>query len=79
MLPNPVILTSRPGLGVGANGFSFIISWATNVPVVVEATTDLAQPVWTPVSTNTLVSGTAAFSDPQWQSYPARFYRLRTP
>jgi hypothetical protein len=48
-------------------------------PVIVEATTDLAPPVWTPVSTNTLAGGTAYFSDPQWQSYPSRLYRLRTP
>jgi hypothetical protein len=43
---------------------------------VVEAATNLANPVWIPVSTNnTLTSGTNYFSDPQWTNYPMRFYR----
>ena len=77
-LPNPVILTSRPDFGRQANGFSFIISWATNIPVVVEATTDLAQSVWSPVGTNTLNEGTAYFSDLQWTNHLARLYRVRS-
>jgi hypothetical protein len=74
-LPNPVILNSEPSFGVGANGFGFTISWATNASVVVEAATNLANPVWLPVSANTLTSGTNYFSDPQWTNYPMRFYR----
>ena len=61
------------------NGFGFIISWATNVSVVVEACTNLANPIWSPVGTNTLTGGSSYFSDPQWTNYPARFYRLRSP
>ncbi len=56
-------------------GFGFTISWATNVSVVVEAATNLANPVWIPVSTSPLTSGTNYFSDPQWTNYPERFYR----
>src|SRR5208282_668615 len=41
-LPNPVILNGEPSFGVGASGFGFTISWATNVSVVVEAATNLA-------------------------------------
>jgi hypothetical protein len=78
-LPNPLILPSGPGFGVQSNAFGFIISWATNLPVVVEASTSLANPTWSPVSTNTLTSGSAYFSDPQWTNYPVRFYRLRSP
>ena len=55
------------------------ISWATNASVVVEACTNLANPVWCAVGTNTLTSGSSCFSDPQWTNYPARFYRLRSP
>ena len=47
--------------------------------IVVEATADLANPVWTPVGTNTLTGGSSYFSDPQWTNYLARFYRLRSP
>ncbi len=78
-LPNPLILNNGPGFGVQTNGFGFTISWATNMSVVVEASTNLANPVWTPVGTNTLTGGSSYFSDPQWTNHPARFYRLRSP
>jgi hypothetical protein len=78
-LPNPLILNQGPGFGVQSNHLGFTVSWATNVSVVVEACTNLSNPVWMPVSTNTLVSGTSYFSDPQRANLPARFYRLRSP
>jgi hypothetical protein len=79
MLPYPLILNNGPGFGAQTNGFGFTISWATNLPVVVEATTNLADPVWTPVATNTLAGGWSYFSDPDWRNYPARFYRIASP
>jgi hypothetical protein len=78
-LPYPLILNNSPSFGVQSNGFGFIISWATNIPVVVEACTNLAGPLWSPVGTNTLTDGSSYFSDPEWTNYPARFYRLRSP
>jgi hypothetical protein len=78
-LPYPLILNNGPGFGVQANGFSFTISWATNIPVVVEASTNLANPVWTPVATNTLSGGLSYFTDAQWRKYPRRFYRITSP
>ena len=76
-LPNPLILNREPNFGVQPSGFGFTISWATNVSVVVEAAANLANPVWIPVSTNTLTGGTNYFSDPQWTNYPRRFYHVR--
>jgi len=76
-LPNPVILNGEPSFGVGANGFGFTISWATNASVVVEAATNLANPVWLPVSASPLTGGTNAFTDPAWTNYPQRFYRVQ--
>ena len=62
------------------NQFGFNITGPTNATIVVEACTDPANPIWLPVSTNTLSeSGTSFFSDPQWTNYPARFYRFRSP
>jgi hypothetical protein len=78
-LPQPLILNQGPGFGVRSNQFSFTISWATNVPAVVEATTNLSNPIWIPVATNTLIGGTSYFSDPLWTNFPQRFYRLTTP
>ncbi len=80
-LPYPLILTQSNGsnLGVQSNGFGFVISWATNLSVAVEAATSLTAPVWTPVAVSPLVGGWAWFSDPQWTNYPTRFYRVRAP
>jgi hypothetical protein len=64
---------------VQTNQFGFIISWATNLSVVVEACTNLSNPTWSPVSTNILTNGSSYFGDPQWTNYPMRLYRLRSP
>jgi hypothetical protein len=78
LLPNPLILGAGPSFGVQNKNFGFILSWATNISVLVEATTNLAIPVWSPLATNTLTGGSSYFSDPQWTNYPGRFYRLRS-
>jgi len=77
VLPNPLILASS--VGVQTNAFGFIISWATNISVVVEASANLANPAWSPLATNPLTDGWSYFSDPDWTNRPARFYRLRSP
>ena len=75
-LPNPVILNSCPSFGIQTNGFGFLISWATNSSVVVEASTNLINHAWIPVGTNILSSGTSYFTDYESTNYPTRFYRL---
>jgi len=75
----PVMQTSDGGLGVQANQFGFNIQWASGQTVVVEACTNLSNPVWQPVQTNMLTTGSAYFGDAQWTNYPGRFYRLRSP
>jgi hypothetical protein len=77
-LPNPLILTTGRGFGVQSNAFGFIISWATNIPVVVEACTNPANHSWSPLKTNALAGGSSYFSDPRWANYTARFYRVRS-
>ena len=60
--------------------FGFSITGPTNATIVVEACANLANPVWLPVSTNTLSgSGTSSFSDPQSANYPNRYYRFSAP
>jgi len=75
----PQTQTSDGRFGVQTNQFGFNITWASDMVVVVEACTDLANPDWTPVGTNTLTGGSSYFSDSQWTNYPGRFYRLRSP
>jgi hypothetical protein len=84
MLWNPQAQTGDGSFGVRTNQFGFNIIGSSNLVIVVEAGTNFASPVWTPVATNTLntfvgTNGTSYFSDAQWTNYPARFYRLRAP
>jgi hypothetical protein len=78
-LPQPVILNFGPGFGLQGNFFGFVVSWATDATVVVEASTNLTTPVWSPVGTNTLSDGWSFFRDPNQAPLSARFYRLRWP
>ena len=75
----PQAQTGAASFGVQTNQFGFNITWASDMVVVVEACADLANPVWTPVGTNTLTGGSSYFSDSQWMNYPGRYYRLRSP
>jgi hypothetical protein len=79
VLWNPLVQTGDASFGVRTNRFGFTITGASNLVLVVEAATNLANPAWIPVSTNTLTSGSSYFSDPEWANHPARFYRLRSP
>jgi hypothetical protein len=62
---------------VTGGGFGFAITWAGERTVVIDACKDLAKPTWSPVSSITLIDGTATFTDPDWATHPARFYRVR--
>jgi hypothetical protein len=75
----PQVQTSYAGLGVRTNQFGFTIAGTCNTVVVVEASTNLANPTWSPLGTNTLIGGWWYFSDPQWTNYSSRFYRLYWP
>jgi hypothetical protein len=79
VLWNPQIQTTAASFGVGTNGFGFGITGTANIPMVVEACTDLPNSVWCPLQTCTLTNGSLYFSDPQWTNNPARFYRIRSP
>jgi hypothetical protein len=79
VLWNPLIQTSDGNFGVRSNQFGFKITGITNIPIVVEACTNLASPVWTPLQTLTLTNGSFYFSDLQWTNYPARYYRIGSP
>jgi hypothetical protein len=79
VLWNPQAHTTAAGFGARTNQFGFTITGADNFVVVVEASANLANPVWSALGTNTLSGGSFHFSDPHWTNYPSRFYRLRWP
>jgi hypothetical protein len=76
---NPIIQTSNGHFGVRSNQFGFNITGTTNIPIVVEGCTNLANPVWTPLTNVSLTNGSFYFSDPQWTNYPGRFYGIGFP
>jgi hypothetical protein len=71
--------TDPATFGIHANQFGFTINWARGMSVVVEACTNLHNPEWSPIETNTLATDSYPFTDYNWTSYPARFYRVRWP
>ena len=75
---NPQV-KSDSSFGMRANGFGFTITNAGTPTIIVEACTNLTNPVWLPAGTNTLTSGSSDFNDSQWTNYPNRFYRFRMP
>ena len=79
MLWNPQAQTEDANFGVVTNKFGFKITGTANIPIVVEACSNLASSAWVALQNCTLTNGNIYFSDPQWTNYPARFYRLRSP
>jgi hypothetical protein len=74
--PQPQILRAGSGWSAPNRSFQFTISWATNTTVVVETSTNLQN--WDPVTTNTVVNGTNAFTDSTSANDPRRFYRVHS-
>ena len=69
-----------PGsFGIHENQFGFNITGSSNLVVVIEASTNLTDPTWYPLQTNTLNGTLLFFTDPQWTNYANRFYRLTWP
>jgi formylglycine-generating enzyme required for sulfatase activity len=72
------LVSGDGSFGIQTNQFGFNINWASGMVFVVEACTNLADPVWSPVATNTLTGDSSYFGDHNWTNCPRRFYRLRS-
>lgn len=79
MLNSQAPATGFADIGLQNHEFGFTINGGSNLVVVVEACTNLANAVWIPISTNTLTTGSSHFNDPQWTNYRGRFYRVVPP
>ena len=79
MLWNPQVQTTDGSLGVRQNQFGFNIAGTPGIPLVIEASTNLAARAWVPLQTCTLTNGLVYFGDAQSTNYPSRFYRIRSP
>jgi len=66
--------------GFASERFSFNISGAPDIPVKIEAATNLASGVWAPVMNAALdTSGSLFVTDPASTNFPSRFYRIVFP
>jgi hypothetical protein len=59
--------------GVQGGNFGFAITGVSNQVITLEAGTNWLN--WQTIWTNTLSGTSTNFTDPQWKSYPHRFYR----
>jgi uncharacterized repeat protein (TIGR03803 family) len=62
--------------GVRSNAFGFDLYGLSNQVAVVQACTNLHNPQWLPVGTNTLDGAPDYFFDPGWKNFPLQFYRV---
>jgi hypothetical protein len=62
-----------------SNQFGFTITGTSNMPIAVEACTNLINPSWFLMQICTLTQGAMYFSDSQWTNNPACLYRIRSP
>jgi hypothetical protein len=76
---NPLIQTGDGSFGVQNGQFGFNITGTADIPIVVEACSNLANPVWTPLAAMTLTNGSVYFSEPVQTNSPGRFYRIGSP
>jgi hypothetical protein len=74
-----MIQTGNGNFGVQNNQFGFDITGTPAIPIVVQACTNLANPVWTPLTNVTLTTGSFHFSEPLQPNTPARYYRIAFP
>jgi hypothetical protein len=79
VLWNPQPQTGDGRFGVQTNGFGFNIIGTPDIPIVVDAGTNVAPSSWLPLFNGTISNGEVYFIDPQWTNYPSRFYRIRSP
>lgn len=76
---NPTVQNSV-AFGFETGGFGFNIAGTANIPLVIQATTNLSAGVWSSLTNTTLgASGSLYFSDPSSSNYPSRFYRIVWP
>jgi hypothetical protein len=61
------------------SGFVFNITGTSNIPVVLEATTNLTATAWQPLLSCTVTNGLVPFVDSNATNYPVGFYRIRSP
>jgi len=76
---NPLIQSGDTSFGISNNQFGFNITGTTNIPIMVEACTNLANAAWTPLQSLMLSNGLFYFSEPVQTNDAGRYYRIGFP
>lgn len=76
---NPLIQTADGNFGVRKSRFGFDVTGSANLSIVIEAATNLANPVWVPIESLTLTNGLFYFSESLETNSTYRFYRISPP
>jgi hypothetical protein len=79
ILWNPTLQAGAAGFRLPPNTFSVAITGTTNIPIVLEACTNLSPSIWVPVLNCTLTNGLLVFTDPNSANYSACYYRICLP
>ena len=75
--PQPV-LEALPPDGGQSNGFGLRIFWAVDGWITLEVSANPGGAYWQPLTTKGVAGGWTDVADPDWTSYPARFYRVHS-
>lgn len=78
VLWNPQIVVA-PDLDVRSAGLLFRVIGTPDIPLLIEASTDLTAAPWTLLLSCTLTNGQLYFSEEPSTNYLQRFYRIRSP
>jgi len=79
VLWNPQIQVGTSSFGLQADGLGLNITGTPNIPLVLEAASNLSTGGWVPLQTLTLTNRLVHFIDPDWTNHRARFYRIVVP
>jgi hypothetical protein len=72
---NPAVVPA----GMQNGKFGVTVTGNTNIPVLLEGCTNLANPVWTPLTNVVLTNGSFYFSEPMQSNCAGRYYRVCFP
>jgi hypothetical protein len=79
VLWNPEIRSNGANFVMTNHQFGFQITGTSNIPIVLQACTNLTSPVWTTLTNVNLTNGVFNFSEPMQTNAPGRYYRITAP
>jgi hypothetical protein len=79
VLWNPLVQAGGENFGVQNDRFGFDITGTPNIPIAVQACSDLAGGGWSALQSMTLTNGSVHFSETMQTTNSCRFYRINPP